>query len=74
MKLKAAALAAPATEATATCALRTNNVEVDIMLADLDQKGALMDYVRFMDNARSEDSKLMIGNAKPLVETLRRNF
>ena len=56
------------------CALRTNNVEMDIMIADLDQKGALMDYVRFMDNARSEDSELMIGNARPLVETLRRNF
>ena len=74
MKVKAAAPAAPATEATATCALRTHNVEMDIMLADLDQKGALMDYVRFMDNARSEDSELMIGNVRPLVETLRRNF
>ena len=47
MKVKAAALAAPATEATATCALRTNNVDMDIMTADLDQKSALMDYVRF---------------------------
>lgn len=74
MKVKAAAPAAPATEATATCALRTNNVEMDIMLADLNQKGALMDYVRFMDNARFEDSELIIGNARPLVETLRRNF
>ena len=72
MKVKAAAHAAQATEATATCALHTNNVEMDVMIADLNQKDALMDYVRFMDNARSEDSKLMIGNAKPLVETLGR--
>ena len=74
MKVKAAASVAPATEATATCALRTNNVEMDIMIADLDQNGALIDFVRFIDNARSEDSKLMIGNARLLVETLRRNI
>ena len=37
MKVKAAAPAAPSAEATTKCALRTNDVEMDVMIADLDE-------------------------------------
>ena len=43
MKVKAAASAASAAEATTKCALRTNDVEMDVMIADVDEKDAPMD-------------------------------
>ena len=37
MKVNVAAPAASATEATTKCALRTNDVEIYVMIADLDE-------------------------------------
>ena len=72
MKVKAAAPAAPAPEATTKCAL--NDVEMDVMIADGGEKDAPMDYVRLLDSAQTEDSKLMTDNARGLAETLRHNL
>jgi hypothetical protein len=52
--------------------LLINDVEKDIMTADLEEKDAQKDYVRFMDNAakkRAEDSKSMTDKEGALADT-----
>jgi chromosome segregation ATPase len=52
--------------------LLINDVEKDIQVADLEEKDAQKDYVRFMDNAakkRAEDSKSMTDKQGALADT-----
>lgn len=45
------------------------DVGMDVMIADVNEQDPPMEYVRFLDSARSEDSKLMTDNAIGLAET-----